>query len=91
MSRGVDLPSKCDKSFRCQTCLVIVDRERQNVHRCGEYVCHVCKENVLSDHLCYMQTEQPKTLNNKLIFYDFETDFSSREHVANYVVANYVV
>ena len=89
LSKGVDLPSKCDKSFRCQTCLVIVDRERQNVHRCGEYVCHVCKEHVLSGHLCYMQTEEPKTLNNKLIFYDFETDFSSGEHVVNYVVAQY--
>ena len=49
----------------------------------------VCKEYVLSDHLCYMQTELPKKTNNNLIFYDFETDFSSGEHVVNFAVAQY--
>ena len=62
----LDLPSKCHKSYRCQTCLTIVDRERQDKHRCGESICHICKEFVLRDHLCYMQTEQPKTPNDKL-------------------------
>lgn len=44
---------------------------------------------MLSDHLCYMQTEPPKKPNNKLIFYDFETDFSSGEHVVNFAVGQY--
>ena len=26
----------------------------------GEHVCHICKEYVLSDHLCYIQPEPPK-------------------------------
>ena len=36
-----------------------------------------------------MQTEPPKKPNDKLIFYDFETDFSSGEHVVNFAVAQY--
>ena len=51
-SKGVDLPSKCELSFKCQTCSATVERKRQDDHRCGEHVCHVCKQYVLSDHLC---------------------------------------
>ena len=40
-SKGVDLPSKCETSFKCQTCSVTVERKRQDEHRCGEHVCHV--------------------------------------------------
>ena len=64
-------------------------RERPDVHVCGEYQCHICKKFVTQGHLCYMQREQPKKPNDNLIFYDFETDFSSGEHVANYAVAQY--
>ena len=87
--KGVSVPSKCETSFKCQMCSATVDRKRQDVHKCGEYVCHVCKEYVLSDHLCYMQSEPPKEPNEKLLFYDFETDFSSGEHVVNFAVAQY--
>ncbi len=89
MSQGVDLPTKCDKSFRCQTCLVNVDTKRHNKHQCGEYVCHICKRFVLPNHLCFVQAEPGKTPNDKLMFYDFESDFSSGEHVVNFVVAQY--
>ena len=75
-SKGVELPSKCETSFKCLTCSANVERKRQDDHRFGERVCHICKEYVLSDHLCFMQTEPPKKPNDKLIFYDFETDFS---------------
>lgn len=39
-----------------------------------------------------MQTESPKEPNENLIFYDFETDFSSAsaEHVVNFAVGQYV-
>ena len=37
-----------------------------------------------------MQPEPPKPSNDKLIFYDFETDFSTGEHVVNFAVAQYV-
>ena len=52
-------------------------------------VVNICKEYVLSDHLCCMQPEPPKKTNDKLIFYDFETDFSSGEHVVNFAVGQY--
>ena len=88
-SNGVELPSKCEASFRFQTCSAIVKREREDEHRCGEHICQVCKEYVLSDHLCYMQPEPPERPNEQLIFYDFETDFSSGEHIVNFAVAQY--
>ncbi|XP_046856165.1 uncharacterized protein LOC124449275 [Xenia sp. Carnegie-2017] len=89
-SKRVDLPSMCDKSFQCQMCSSIVDKDRQNEHRCGETVCHICNKFVLDDHLCFMQTENPKPKNDSLIFYDFETDFSTGEHVVNFAVAQYL-
>ena len=88
-SKGVELPSKCETSFKCQMCSANVERKRQDDHRCGERVCHICKEYVLFDHLCYMQPEPPKKPNDKFIFYDFETDFSSGEHVVNFAVGQY--
>ena len=36
-----------------------------------------------------MQPEPPKKHNDKLIFYDFETDFSSGEHVVNFAVGRH--
>ena len=36
-----------------------------------------------------MQPEPPKKPNDKLIFYDFETEFSSGEHVVNFAVGQY--
>ena len=42
---------------------------------------------MLSGHLCYMQPEPPKKPNDLLILYDFETDFSSGEHVVNFAIA----
>ena len=33
--RGDDVPSKCDTSFRCQTCSATVERKRGEEHRCG--------------------------------------------------------
>ena len=62
-SRKVDLPSKCETSFKCQTCSATVERKRQGVHKCGERLCHICKKFVMSCHLCYMQTEAPKEPN----------------------------
>ena len=90
-SKGVELPSKCGTSFnKCvQTCSTNVERKRQDDHRCGERVCHICKEYVLSDHVFYMQPELPKKPNDKLIFYDFQTDFSLGEHVVNFAVGQY--
>ena len=37
-----------------------------------------------------MQPEPPKTPCDNFIFYDFETDFSTGEHVVNFDIAQYV-
>ena len=87
--RGEELLSKCDTEFRCQTCFTNVERKRQKEHCCGEHVCHICKKYVMSDHLCYMQPEPAKQPNENLIFYDFETDFSTGEHIVNFAIAQY--
>ena len=62
-SKGFDLPSKYDTSFKCEGCSEIVDRKRQDEYCCGEHVCHICKEYVLSDHLCYMQPYMQPTFH----------------------------
>lgn len=36
-----------------------------------------------------LHTSRKTETNNKLIFYDFETDFSSGEHIVNFAVAQY--
>ena len=62
--------------------------KRQDEYQCGEHVCHLCGAYIMPNHLCYMQSEPPKKPNDKLLFYDFETDFSSGEHIV-YAVAQY--
>ena len=37
-----------------------------------------------------MHPEPPKTPCDKFIFYDFETDFSTGEHIVNFAIAQYV-
>ena len=36
-----------------------------------------------------MQLEEPKKPNDKLLFYEFETDQSSGEHIVNFAVMQY--
>ena len=44
---------------------------------------------MLPGHLCYIQTEEPKKHNDKLLLYDFETNQSTGEHNINFAVAQY--
>lgn len=84
---GKKYRSKCEKSFRCKQCNSTVVSERKSRHRCGEYRCPICKDMVLSDHKCFMQRQDPKQPSEKLLFFDFETDQSSNEHVVNFAVS----
>ena len=43
----------------------------------------------LHGHLCFMQKEEPKKPNDKLLFYDFETDQTFNGHIVNFAVAQY--
>ena len=69
-------------------CSATVERKRQDEHKCGKHVCYACKECVVSP-LVLHATEPPKEPNEKLLFYDFETDFSAGKHVVNFAVAQY--
>ncbi|GFX75400.1 DNA_pol_B_2 domain-containing protein [Trichonephila clavipes] len=40
--------------------------------------------------MCYLQKESAKKCNEKLIFFDFETDQTTGEHVVNFAVAQYL-
>jgi len=84
---GKKFRSKCNKKFRCTQCNVTVESHRKTSHVCGEHLCHICKEFVPADHLCFMQNESVKPPTEQLIFFDVETDQSSSEHIVNYVVA----
>ncbi|GFW89504.1 uncharacterized protein TNCV_1514551 [Trichonephila clavipes] len=52
--------------------------------------CPSCKKTVSESHMCYLQKEPAKKCNEKLIFFDFETDQTTGEHVVNFAVAQYL-
>lgn len=84
--------SYCEQFYECLNCkkfLVAKDRP-QNKHVCGEKYCGNCKLYHMEErHLCFLKQVKPKLPSEKLIFFDFETDQSSGEHVVNFAVAQY--
>lgn len=78
--------------YQCRDCCKIINRKDcpRRFHRCGTSKCPSCQNYVVaSEHLCYLPTLTPKPPNDKLIFFDFETDQSSGEHLVNFAVAQY--
>ena len=56
------------------------DKEAWARHVCKKK-CHLCKEEVDDAfHKCFIQKEPYKTPSEKLLFFDFETDQSSKKH-----------
>ena len=53
-SKGLELPSRCVTSFKCRKCQSVVERTRQDEHRCEEFKCDICKTFVLPGHLSFM-------------------------------------
>ena len=84
---GKKYKSKCEKTYRCTTCSAIVGSVRKSQHVCGEIRCWVCKDMVEPNHLCYVPSEKPHSSTENLLFFDFETDQSSGEHIPNYCIA----
>ncbi|GIX70317.1 DNA-directed DNA polymerase [Caerostris darwini] len=72
-------------------CKVIRRNEcRQELHRCGTTKCPSCNPYVIAtEHFCYLKKISPKRPNERLIFFDFETDQSSGEHIVNFALAQY--
>jgi hypothetical protein len=87
----------CGKLFVCRDCNRLVstyNRNADNLHQCGEYMCQYCHVYALPDeHQCYMQplriTEKKKkeNLEARFIFFDFETYVAKN----NKLVPNLVV
>ncbi|GFX12400.1 uncharacterized protein TNCV_1035871 [Trichonephila clavipes] len=82
----------CDKLYQCRKCCKVILRKvcSKSQHRCEEKRCPSCKKTVSESHMCYLQKESAKKCNEKLIFFDFETDQTTGEHVVNFAVAQYL-
>lgn len=53
-------------------------------------MCPSCRNFVIAEeHTCFLKKVDPKKPSDFLIFFDFETDQSSGEHVINFAVAQY--
>ena len=67
--------SLCEKIWKCLKCHSVINRmkRRPSDHICGEYNCHNCHHFVTGLHLCYQRYSPSKTINDKFIFYDFES------------------
>jgi G:T-mismatch repair DNA endonuclease (very short patch repair protein) len=67
------------------------DEEMELNHHCDYYFCRECKEEVPSDHRCFVKRKEFKDKIQRLLFFDVETDQSSKTHVVNHVHATYYV
>ncbi|GFR08216.1 DNA_pol_B_2 domain-containing protein [Trichonephila clavata] len=78
--------------YQCRKCCKVILRKAcpRSQHQCGEKRCPSCKKVVAENHMCYLQKESAKKSNEKLIFFDFETDQSTGEHIVNFVVSQYL-
>ena len=85
-NKGSEIPSLCETYFLCQECQTIVETQRRSSHICHEIKCHICKQYVSKDHLCYMQKCDPKEPDDKLLFLDFECSQNLGEHIPNFCV-----
>ncbi|GIY74576.1 DNA-directed DNA polymerase [Caerostris darwini] len=84
--------SLCDKIYRCRICCKVIRRNecRQELHRGLTTKCPSCNQYVIAtEHFCYLKKISPKRPNERLISFDFETDQSSGEHIANFALAQY--
>lgn len=79
--------------YQCRLCCKVILRRvcPRESHRCDTVKCPSCSSFVnFAEHRCYLRKVPPKNPSEKLIFFDFETDQSSGEHVVNFAVAQYL-
>ena len=89
----------CQNIYICADCGKFVDKKRlpkgEKGHNCTDYYCTTCNQWVVESHLCFMQPEDlpdgdPEChIPEKYIFYDFECQQDTGEHVPNLVVARW--
>lgn len=79
--------------YQCRICCKIIRRTEcpPELHRCGTTKCPSCKKYVIAaEHQCFLRVIPSHEPSDKLIYFDFETDQSSGEHIVNLAVAQYV-
>ena len=61
----------CSKFWQCPDCKRYLARRvcSPEDHKCGTYLCHICKCWVNNDHLCYQKKETMKKPVEKMIFF----------------------
>ena len=77
----------CATSHRCTKCNTFFHPEKG--HKCESRVCDVCKCTVEGLHMCYIRQKQPKDINPKLMYADFEADPTERVHVPNLIIGHW--
>ena len=89
-NKGVKMPALCDQFWRCLECGISLktSKRKPEQHECGEMKCDSCDQYHLdTQHLCYMRAWEKEGEPRKFIFFDFESNQESGEHIPNYVVA----
>ena len=90
----------CEKCLKCLSKPKMLDEatgrmrhlnneEMRARHVCEFYQCTECETEVPNNHLCYIKNKSYNKPNEKLLFFDFETEQSTKEHKVNYVHAKY--
>lgn len=75
---------------QCRDCKKILKGNERVGHICGSVKCPSCEHFVMAEeHRCHLRVTAAKAPSEKLIFFDFETDQESGEHVVNLAVAQY--
>ena len=72
------------KNYRYQT-----NEEAELTHDCNYYYCEECKVEVDLNHKCFVKSIKYKDKKQKILFFDFETDQSTKVHLVNYIHVMY--
>ena len=65
--------------------------EMEASHDCNNFFCKECKIERPDDHKCFIAKKKLEPKLYKFIFFDFETDQSSGEHLVNFIHMKYFV
>lgn len=83
--------SLCDTIKYCSKCSrrYYIASSNPQPHKCPAELCLYCGDNVShgGTHECFIQPTQPKELDTRYIYYDFESRSDNGKHVANYASA----
>ena len=61
------------------------DQEIELAHDCDKFFCRECKKEVEVGHKCFIKQKKYKDKIQRLLFFDLETDQSTKTHEVNYI------